>query len=189
MAIHLNTLELYFGGSVVDAQLIESRFTRGSTGVAHVSVRGKTAGARGHAGTFQWTSAVKALCALSLKTLIGSLQDDKEGARIEGVQGSLASSLDYALSKQPCWVAEICGIDALGNAYLRRLLLRTNPERKRPGPVIVSFNRFKLPATSIKIFWNGTEIRSVTALSQLLCTLVSDTHTDWLEYLTEKQVA
>lgn len=189
MAIHLNTLELYFGGSIVDAQLIESRFTHGSTGLVHTSVRGKTAGALSHAGTFQWTSAVKALCALSLKTLIAELRNDKECARIEGVQGSLASSLDYALSKQPCWVAEMCGMDALGNAYLRRLLLRTNPERKRPGPVVLSFNRFKLPAASIKIFWDGREVSSIDELSRLLSAVVADAHAEWLEQTSEKQAA
>jgi hypothetical protein len=128
-------------------------------GEIHICVRGKTAGAIRGAGSFQWTSAVQALSVLLLKTAI--FPNDEPGqptAILSGFGGSLASTLDYALSKQPIWTVEMLGVDGCGNSYLRRLILRTNPERKYPGPVIVTVNPRAVSSQAIEIWWDGRRL-------------------------------
>lgn len=114
------------------------------------SVRGRTAGAFLRSGSFQWTSAVRALCLLAVKTVI-----NPETGLLEGAGGTLAASLDFAISKQPVWLLEMFGCDSQGVSHARRMMLRTNPERKRPGPVRVAINSSYLPAESIQIIING----------------------------------
>jgi hypothetical protein len=131
-------------------ELVETRFFDGTAAGPRVTVRGKTGGAFRSAGSFQWTSAVKALSLLMLKT---ASSDEQQVLRGEG--NSLASSLDYAISKQPQWLAEMFGCDHLGICFIRRCILRTNPERKRPGPVTLAMNLSYLPAASIEINIDG----------------------------------
>jgi hypothetical protein len=52
------------------------QYKSGVAGKEHFSVRGKTSGAYTKAGTFQWTSAVRAACVLLLKTLLHGTHDD-----------------------------------------------------------------------------------------------------------------
>jgi hypothetical protein len=74
---------------------------------------------------------------------------------IKGCGGSLAASLDYAISKQPMWLTEMFGCDQSGISLIRRMILRTNPERKRPGPTVLSLNERFMPVAAISIFSDG----------------------------------
>lgn len=141
----MRTLKLYFEAG----QLIEVYFKENGTSEERCSIRGKTGGAYRQAGSFQWTSAVRALSLLAVKAVITPLD-----ALIQGEEGSLAASLDYAISKQPQWLIELFGCDHEGISYARRLVLRTNPERKRPGPVVLALNSVYLPASSIEVYIN-----------------------------------
>lgn len=131
-------------------ELVETRFTDGTSPVPRLTVRGKTGGAFRSAGSFQWTSAVKAFSLLLLKT---AARDEQPV--LKGEANSLASSLDYAISKQPQWLAEMFGCDHNGICFVRRCILRTNPERKRPGPVTLAVNLSYLPAASIEVHIDG----------------------------------
>lgn len=88
-----------------------------------ITVRGKTSGAYMCAGSFQWTPAVKAVCVLFLQVLARSLSElTYTEALISGMRGSLASSLDYAIDKEPQWLCDMFGLDSAGKSNLRRLL-------------------------------------------------------------------
>jgi hypothetical protein len=141
----MRTLKLYFEAG----QLIEVYFKEGAASDERCSIRGKTGGAFRQAGSFQWTSAVRALSLLAVKA-VATPQD----AMIQGEAASLAVSLDYAISKQPEWLTDLFGCDHAGISYARRLVLRTNPERKRPGPVVLALNSVYLPASSIEVYIN-----------------------------------
>ncbi len=131
-------------------QLIEVAFSD-KENAQRVSVRGKTGGPFRTAGSFQWTSAVKALALLLAKTRL-----NPEEALLQGETASFATSLDYAISKQPAWLCEMFGCDQQGISLARRLVLRTNPERKRPGPVTLGINQLFLNAAHINIYVEGT---------------------------------
>jgi hypothetical protein len=154
-------LRLCFDGG----ELIEVGFKDSAVGVERHTIRGKTGGAYRQAGSFQWTSAVRALALLAVKAV-----SVPEHPAIQGDGGSLASSLDYALSKQPEWLTESFGCDSGGITYARRFILRTNPNRKRPGPVVLALNVAYLPTSSIEIRVNGkpASAQHLTALHKSL---------------------
>jgi len=142
----MRALELYFEAG----QLTEVRFSDGISAETRRSIRGKSGGAYRSAGSFQWTSAVRGLALLAVRAVAG-LPD----AVLKGGNASLAASLDYAISKQPMWLTEMFGCDQSGISLIRRMVLRTNPERKRPGPTVLSINERFLPITSIVVFTDG----------------------------------
>jgi hypothetical protein len=74
---------------------------------------------------------------------------------IRGEANSMAASLDYAISKQPTWLTEMFGCDQDGISLARRMILRTNPERKRPGPVTLGLNMNYVAVENISIILNG----------------------------------
>ncbi len=160
--------ELHFAGNP-DVQLVETRVSDLSLNVERHSVRGKSAGAVRGAGSFQWTSAVKAMSILVLKAALAKEQvsNGSEGM-LSGYQGSLAASLDFAISKQPAWLLEMFGVDSQGISCARRFLLRSNPERKRPGPVVLSYNSAVLETTDFRFVLNGEPVQSCEALRELL---------------------
>lgn len=164
-------LELHFAGDVT-AELIETRFFGGDNSPVRVTVRGKTAGAYKNAGTFQLSSAVRALCILFVKS---SLAHHSPGLLtppiILGFQGSLAASLDYALTKQPQWLSDMFGSDINGRCIGQRLFHRTNANRKRPGPVVLRANEHSISPAAISIFLNGEEKKDPTCLRELLIAL------------------
>jgi hypothetical protein len=160
--------ELHFEG-YTHIELIETRFKLTGGTAPVVAVRGKTAGAFTAAGTFQWTSAVRALCLLCVRSVVSyQIGGDGAAGTISGYRGSLAASLDYAISKQPTWLTEMCGIGADGQLNSKRLFIRSNPERKRPGPVIVGLNEIILPPTAIHVVINGEPIITQEQLQKLL---------------------
>lgn len=83
-----------------------------------------------------------------------------------------AASLDYALSKEPNWLCDIFGMTRSGEMRARRLLYRTNTERKLPGPVRISLNsRAEL---EIVVFVNGQEVRDGEVLRNIIWRLEQD---------------
>jgi len=128
------------------------------------AVRGKTHGAYRGCGSFEWSRGVRAMALLMVNAL--QLKGHTE-ADLVGGTGSLAASLDYALDKQPAWMSEIFGVDSSGNSLLRRIVLRSNPGRKRRGPVALSVNIGFLPLSAIRIRVGETPIDDVSTLDSI----------------------
>jgi hypothetical protein len=103
----------------------------------------------------------------ALSVLIAKAAMRPESAILQGCSGTLAASLDYALSKQPTWLSEMFGCDADGISFARRLILRTNPERKRPGPVVLALNHVYLSAASIEVYVDAA-LATTTQLGHLV---------------------
>jgi putative hydrolase of the HAD superfamily len=134
-----------------------------------LSVRGKTGGAFDTQRTFQWTAAVQGLCILLLMRAVGG--NSQEEVTLSGGQGSVAASLDYALDKQPAWLADMFGITADGTTTARKLLRRTNPGRKSKGPVVIGFNKSFLASLEINVFWNDVQLKTPSMIAELLSLL------------------
>jgi hypothetical protein len=79
-----------------------------------------------------------------------------------------ALSLDFALSKKPRWLLDMFGVDQSGTPILKRLFIRMNPEKKRPGPAWVSMNPAFLDPGNISIFLDGVEVVTGLELNTLL---------------------
>ena len=94
-------------------------------------------------GTFAWSRAVQALSLLCVQSVVATLEGSPP-IYLMGDAGTLAASLDSAISKQPTWVYQIFGSDTEGTSILRRLVSRVNPERKRPGAVEI-FLKMSIP--------------------------------------------
>ena len=149
------------------------------TEFTHPQVSGSLRAARGHAGrmhgfegNFHWSSAVQALSILLLETKAWALlaPGEKEALPLPllaGGKSSPAASLDYAISKQPSWLLDMFGTDSKGTTICRRLLQRSNPERRRPGPVMISVNIKTLPPEALHIFTNEQEVTEPNKLLAL----------------------
>lgn len=157
------SLELHFSRDQGVA-LEKVYFSHPLIGGMRFSVRGKLGGAYGNALTFQWTPAVQALMLLALDEKTAS---EDQPAILSGGAGSAAASLDYAIGKQPAWLLDMFGVDSQGHAVIRRLIRRTNPERKRGGDVLLSLNPNQLRREQIRLFVNGVEIDAITEVRQL----------------------
>jgi hypothetical protein len=161
---------LWFGRSEVDGpcQLERTHFKGNPFDNEAFAVRGKTAGVYQNAGTFQWTPGVKALCIVFLNAILRHVKKEKNYLCVlQGGKGSLASSLDYALNKQPDWLFDTFGADQQGNSYLRHLLLRSNSGRRQGGPVRISLNEQLLSPRAIKIYVEDALITEPGELEQL----------------------
>ena len=131
-------------------------------------IRGKTAGAYVSYGSFQWTSGVRGVCAALLRFVLSEAGDTVDFCLVGG-KGSLAASLDYALSKGPSWLGEMFGSGIGGSQLARRIFKITNPNRKRPGPVAISVNKNVVSVDQVQIYWDN---KLVTDLTQLYAMLV-----------------
>ena len=119
-------------------------------------------------GTFAWSRAVQALSLLCVQSKLAHSEGIPTSA-LSGDAGTLAASLDSAISKQPSWVYQMFGSDTAGISMLRRLVTRVNPERKRPGPVEISLKPDLMAATEIIV--NGRvydDVEDLRPLAQLL---------------------
>ncbi len=141
-------------------------------GAETVAIRGKNSGAYKGAGVFQWTPGVRALTVVFVEALVRHLKQISTFLPLlEGEKGSLAFSLHYALAKQPAWLFEMFGSDEDGNANLRKILFRSSLGTNK---VAVSLNEEALSASSVKVYIDRTELRSVEALERLLYELLGD---------------
>lgn len=181
----MDKLKLCFFGKE-DPQLESTAFAHPVLVSELVTCRGKVAGAFSGYGTFQWSSAVRALSCLMLLSASWakrSKADIDYPPRLQGDKRSFASSLDYALGKQPNWLLDMFGVSARGQAYARRLILRSNPERRRAGPVTLSLNTNFLKPQNIQVFWDREEITSWQELESLADRIVKQSPD--LEFMTE----
>jgi hypothetical protein len=169
--------QLHFVG-VSSAELFQTKLCGGIDSTMRISVRGKTAGAFTHAGSFHFSSAVRALCVLCLKSVILFKSNSDELPILMGDKGSLAASLDYAITKQPIWIQEMFGSDTAGHSLAQRLFNRTNSHRKRPGPVVIKVNERALPISNIHIFWNDNRVDEISGLQGLLSLLETSEDSD-----------
>lgn len=120
-------------------------------------------------GTFTWSQGVQALVQLFLEVKIASL-DSRQGS-ILGERGSLAASLDYSVAKNGLWLADMFGVYSDGTLRARRILRRTNPERKRPGPVEIFLNTAIISPKEVIILCDGKSMETkdeLVALQKLL---------------------
>lgn len=144
------------------------------------AIRGKTAGAYDRTGSFQWTRAVKAAALLTVQTLThhlgGAAAAGTARPVLVGNGASLASSLDYALHKQPLWLMDMFGVDSQGQSLARRLFHRSNPGRRRPGPIAVSINTNFVSVESIQIIWNGRTLTDRADFQGLAQALLREEH-------------
>ncbi|MCB0353223.1 MAG: hypothetical protein KDD64_06840 [Bdellovibrionales bacterium] len=169
-------LRLYFS-SGKRPELVRTEFDLSSGGKAsapQVAVRGKTPGAHHTHHTFQWSKAVKALCVIALSEKIRA---ENLPLPLTGGVGSLAASLDYAITKEPQWIRDIFGSDTKGKSFAKRLFLRTNPNQKRSGPVSVRFNPTLLAPYQIFIFVGRKPVISRRKLEALLRQIVPQIQT------------
>lgn len=132
-----------------------------------ISVRGKTCGAHQGAGTFQWSSAVRATACIFLKAKLSSEIPPGE-PMLRGESGSFAVSLDYAIAKQPGWLLDMFGVMANGKTTARRLFLISNSHRKQGGPVSLSLNPHACPPHCIEIVLDGASVSSSPLLRRIL---------------------
>jgi hypothetical protein len=88
-------------------------------------------------------------------------------AVLEGQANTPAASLDFALAKQPNWILDMFGMDVHGQPIARKILLRQNPERKRPGPVSISVRLRALPPEKVRVFLEDKEVVDKETLRSL----------------------
>jgi len=115
-----------------------------------ISSRGRSGLENHH--NFPWTLAVKAVSLLLLSAACG------EKGTISGGDKSLASSLDYALSKNTAWLSDMFGCDEDAVPIARQIFRRSNSERKRPGPVVISVDTSVVSDHSVTVFLDGKEL-------------------------------
>jgi hypothetical protein len=165
------TLQLDFAGTS-KVELFQTRFSTGCHNQPLLAVRGKTSGAYSNAGSFHFSTAVRALCILCVKSVLAEKSPPSPTLPIIlGFRGSIVASLDYALTKQPAWLIDMFGCDTSGRPMGQRLLSRTNSHLKRPGPVAIGLNTRALSAKNIHIFWNEQRVEDVQTLKTLLSLL------------------
>lgn len=132
-----------------------------------ISVRGKTNGAYRGAGTFQWSSAVRAVACIFIRAKL--LDESSAGEpMLSGEANSLAASLDYAITKHPAWMLDMFGVSSLGESLAKRLFRVTNSHRKRSGPVAVSLNTLSCPPHHIEIALDGSSVTDPEQLRMML---------------------
>ena len=186
-------MERYFRLSFVgnrNPELFETSFAHPAIIEVKTVIRGKSGGAFSHCGSFQWTRAVKALCNLVLRAVYHHRKGDSPVLPIlVGDTQSLAASLDYAIDKHPIWLIDMFGLDGAGNPTVRRMLRRTNPGRKRPGPTAIGLNMNFLPIEGIEISWKGRTLKSADEILELLDAIAWEDASESVEMLQRKEAS
>jgi RNA polymerase sigma-70 factor (ECF subfamily) len=123
-------------------------------------------------GSFPWSRAVKALAIFFLFWAAWARRHQRDPSTprpvLQGMEGTPASSLNYALSKKNAWLAEMFGSDKNGDPLPSRLLRRNNPDLKRRGePVTLSLNMQMLPPEKIRVFLDGVPVEDPAELERL----------------------
>ena len=130
-----------------------------------IAVRGSVA--PNNCGNFRWSAGVKALTLLLVRHALLVESERLENrpsdtsASVEGEDNSPAASLDYALSKQPLWLRDMFGISAHGIPIAKLIFRRINPDRKRPGPVVIFIPR---PSLAVAIEIDGCRLTKTVDL-------------------------
>ncbi len=160
-----------------------------ATVLKHPLLPGEIRAARGASseeavGRFSWSRAVRALSIFFLnsaavlssdvnKTSTSIYHGSIEQYVMEGEADSPASALDYAISKSPQWLEDMFGVTRRGDSLLKLMIVRSNPERKRAGPVSISLNIHNPP--EIIVYLNGTRIDN----SAILIKMANSIEREW----------
>ena len=160
----MDCLKLHFVGNDVPS-LFQTEFVFGSMRCS--AVRGKTSGAFAGQGSFHWSIAVRAFSVLAIKTNLASRGYPCDPILV-GEKGSLAASLDYAISKETHWLVDVFGLSEGLSPNFRRIFKRTNSGRKRSGPVAISFAKPLLHPGGVAIRWNSFDLGTTNELHTLL---------------------
>jgi hypothetical protein len=159
----MDRLKLHFVGDE-DPALFQTEYIFDGSCVQ--AVRGKTSGAFSGQGSFHWSVAVRALSVLAIQTSMVSLGHWCDPMLV-GDKGSLAASLDYAISKETSWLIDIFGVSENKVPHFRRVFKRTNSGRKRSGPVAVALSKSFLRPGAILIRLNSRDLLSIPELESL----------------------
>jgi hypothetical protein len=160
----MDCLKLHFVGRDVPS-LFQTEFVFGAMRCS--AVRGKTSGAFAGQGSFHWSIAVRALSVLAIKTTLASKGYPCDPILV-GEKGSLAASLDYAISKETHWLIDVFGLSEGLTPNFRRIFKRTNSGRKRSGPVAISFAKPLLHEGGVIVRWNSLDVATTGELHTLL---------------------
>lgn len=163
----MDVFKLHFVGQA-EPSLFQTEFVLGSTRCS--AVRGKTSGAFAGHGSFHWSIAVRALAVLAIKTSMAARGHPCEPILV-GEKGSLAASLDYAISKETHWLVDVFGHSDGRTPNFKKVFKRTNSGRKRIGPVAISLSRQLMQPGAIVIRLNSFDVVTVTELEDLLSRL------------------
>jgi hypothetical protein len=157
----MSELHLWFSYAS-SLELYKTRFLYPEFDLNLSSVRGRDSGAHGSTGSFPFSSAVQGLSIILINAYLGAATP-----HISGYRGSHASSLDYSITKQTTWLAEMFGSLPSGELFAKRLFKRSNTHLKRPGPVSISLNFNIINADDIVIYINGEVVKDKEALRRI----------------------
>ena len=168
----MKILRLHFSRAE-SPELVHAEFSANGQKTLH-TVRGQSVLDSNYDGTFNWSGAVRALAILVVRTKACSLDPGALPSKVlSGERGSPATSLDYAISKEPNWLLDMFGFDSKGDSLTKRLFRKTNSGGKRPGPVSVALNESFLDCKDIAIYLDGAELTSTEELIRLERNLVA----------------
>ncbi len=145
--------------------LVESCFYHSNLTDPQLCIRGKLPYTRPSHGTFQWTPAVRAISVLLLRHCARAVEDSP--FVLSGESRSLAATLDYSLSKQPGWLLDMFGVDSAGRPLILKYIKRANSERKRPGPVEVSFTTRLRLGHELQVYYGNERLVNTKQLESL----------------------
>jgi hypothetical protein len=160
-ALKAPAVDLFFSGAL-DPELFRMQIHHPRLQRSQLSVRGKGEGAHLQAGSFQWTSAVRAMAILLCRSAAVS-QRGQSPVPLIGAAGTPASTLDYSMAKNTQWLADSFGCDSRGNVLWPAFFRRSNPNRKRGGPAAILLR----PGVSVSIIWQGRKLEEAEQLFQL----------------------
>lgn len=155
---------LHLTASDRGVSLLATEFQDGETSSVARCQRGTTT-LRHNSGSFTWSQGVQGLVDLFLAVKIAAL-DSRQGS-ILGERGSLAASLDFSIAKNGQWLADMFGVYSDGSLRARRILRRTNPERKRPGPVEIFINPAIISPSAVTIQLDGRTLENREDLQRI----------------------
>ncbi len=168
----MTQLSLWFANAL-RPELQATKFQHPALEKSRYATRGKGFSSLKNDCTFQWTPAVQALATLLLRTaaMQGDLSEESISletiGQIAGEAASPASSLDYAISKQTRWLADMFGTLKCGTPMIKRLFKRQNPERKRVGPVIIWVNQKLLLRDEIRVYLDDRPISDARSIAHM----------------------
>ncbi len=177
-------IQLHFDSDGKKAILSSIYFSHPLLESSIASVRGK--GIAKDTPTFLWSSAVVGLSIIILEAAKKSFKGSSFNTPVlSGHSGSPASSLDYAINKRPRWLLDCFGTDSKGESILKRIIKRTNSERKQPGPVV--FYITEDVKHGLEIFLDGQLVETAESQSHLLSLLGSSRRTQLKGALKKKK--
>jgi hypothetical protein len=87
-----------------------------------------------------------------LRVAAADKSDSHSSVFLSGEAGTLASSLDAIFYKDSYWLTDLFGSDERGVSNARRIFPRTNPGRRKPGPVEFGLNRKIIAHGTVSVY-------------------------------------